>query len=503
MKTQLLNLLFSVLVLSTNLFPQEYLFFTDSDNSSYYDPSWLSKTAPSELLIVNSTKFPVDASNHHSGVNSLKLQWTSKAGGDWASAIASPGWVGWDVTIMDSISFWIYSTEIISDSVLPKIYLEDLSNQKTEKINLDGYYGEIPDSTWINIKVPVQIFLDNSGNADLTKIKTVFFGQSVNDAQQHTVFIDDLKFERHQSGSDNKLIVVLGSSTDAGIGANPSDSAWVNRFRNNLTLIDNSFIVFNLAVGGYSTYDVMPTGFVPPAGRPFPKVNNNITYALQFNPVMIIVNLPTNDAAYNYSISETITNFDSIISTSHLENVNIYLTTPQPRNFSNQSQLNLLFDLLDSCYSRYSSIYIDFWNGLAQPNGFILPQFNSGDGVHLNNAGHRIIFERAADKLFPILVDVDEMEFLNVKTFDLEQNYPNPFNPETVISYSLATDNFVTLKIFDVLGNELMTIINGFQTAGFHKTVIRMDSFNYSTGVYFYQLNAGNLFETKKMIYLK
>lgn len=491
------------MILSVNLYSQEYLFFTDSDNSSYYDPSWMSKTTPSELLIFNSTKFPVEINNYHSGVNSLKLQWTSKAGGDWASAIASPGWVGWDVTIMDSISFWVYSDEIISDSVLPKIYLEDLSNQKTEKVDLNNYAAEISASEWINIKIPVQIFLSNQGDADLTKIKTIFFGQSVSDSAQHTMFIDDVKFERLQNGMENKLIVVLGSSTAAGVGANPSDSAWVNRFRNSLSLIDESFIVFNLAVGGYSTYDVMPTGFVPPAGRPSPKVNNNISYALQFNPLMIIVNLPTNDAAYNYSISETIANFDSIISTSHLENVNIYLTTPQPRNFSNQSQLNLLFELLDSCYSRYTSIYIDFWNGLAQPNGFILPQFNSGDGIHLNNSGHRVIYQRAADKLFPLLVDVASSNFLHLNSFNLEQNFPNPFNPETVINYSLTEGSFVSLKIYDVLGREILSLVNEFQNAGIHKTILNMDKYDYSSGVYFYQLRTGNLFETKKMIYLK
>jgi len=102
---------------------------------------------------------------------------------------------------------------------------------------------------------------------------------------------------------------------------------------------------------------------------------------------------------------------------------------------------------------------------------------------------------------------VDEKN--NISSFALFQNYPNPFNPSTVISWQLAVGTFVTLKIFDVLGNEIATLINEEQQAGNH-------SFNFDatnkrqlttnslpSGVYFYQLRAGSFVQTKKFILMK
>ena len=90
----------------------------------------------------------------------------------------------------------------------------------------------------------------------------------------------------------------------------------------------------------------------------------------------------------------------------------------------------------------------------------------------------------------------------------LNQNYPNPFNPSTVISYQLPVSSNVTLKVFDVLGNEIATLVDEEKPAGsyeveFNPVSHSRESGNLSSGVYFYQLKAGNYFETKKMIMLK
>ena len=86
------------------------------------------------------------------------------------------------------------------------------------------------------------------------------------------------------------------------------------------------------------------------------------------------------------------------------------------------------------------------------------------------------------------------------KQFALYQNYPNPFNPSTTISYDLPTNDFVTLKIYDVLGNEITTLINEEQQAGYHKI-----NFNasFSSGMYFYTLNSASQTLTNKMILIK
>ena len=85
----------------------------------------------------------------------------------------------------------------------------------------------------------------------------------------------------------------------------------------------------------------------------------------------------------------------------------------------------------------------------------------------------------------------------------LGQNYPNPFNPETKISWQLATESFVTLKVFDVLGNEVATLVNEEQSAGSYRLEFSSKNSEISSGVYFYQLRAGDFVQTKKMILMK
>ena len=85
--------------------------------------------------------------------------------------------------------------------------------------------------------------------------------------------------------------------------------------------------------------------------------------------------------------------------------------------------------------------------------------------------------------------------------FALEQNYPNPFNPSTTIRYSIRENSLVTLKIYDILGNEVATLVREVKPAGIYS--VNFNSGSLSSGIYFYKLNAGNFTETKKMIFLK
>ncbi len=83
----------------------------------------------------------------------------------------------------------------------------------------------------------------------------------------------------------------------------------------------------------------------------------------------------------------------------------------------------------------------------------------------------------------------------------LNQNYPNPFNPVTNINFQLITSNFVTLKVFNALGEEVSTLINEEKPAG--KYIIEFKGDDLPSGIYFYQLTAGSLVQTKKMILLR
>jgi hypothetical protein len=88
-----------------------------------------------------------------------------------------------------------------------------------------------------------------------------------------------------------------------------------------------------------------------------------------------------------------------------------------------------------------------------------------------------------------------------VNNFVLKQNYPNPFNPSTTIKYSITSSDFVTLKVYDVLGNEVATLINEEKPAGSYE--VNFDATQLSSGIYFYTINASNFVETKKMILMK
>ncbi len=89
----------------------------------------------------------------------------------------------------------------------------------------------------------------------------------------------------------------------------------------------------------------------------------------------------------------------------------------------------------------------------------------------------------------------------SIKEFSLEQNYPNPFNPETTIKYTLARNSDVTLKIFDVLGREIVTLVNSSQTAGEHS--VKFNAENLASGLYIYRLQADGFAASKKMLLLK
>jgi hypothetical protein len=88
-----------------------------------------------------------------------------------------------------------------------------------------------------------------------------------------------------------------------------------------------------------------------------------------------------------------------------------------------------------------------------------------------------------------------------VSSFSLNQNYPNPFNPSTKISWQSAVGSHQTLKVYDVLGNEVATLVNEYRPAG--KYEVEFDASSLTSGVYFYQLKSGGLVQTKKMVLLK
>ena len=86
-------------------------------------------------------------------------------------------------------------------------------------------------------------------------------------------------------------------------------------------------------------------------------------------------------------------------------------------------------------------------------------------------------------------------------TYSLSQNYPNPFNPNTKIQFSITKEAFVTLKVYDMLGREVETLVNGEKGSGTYE--VSFDASTLSSGVYFYTINAKDFNKVKKMILLR
>ncbi len=133
-------------------------------------------------------------------------------------------------------------------------------------------------------------------------------------------------------------------------------------------------------------------------------------------------------------------------------------------------------------------VFIDEYNGwllggdLGSPLKFYI--------YRTNNGGHGGI----------VSVDESKTNF-KISTFILEQNYPNPFNPSTTIQYQIPKLSFVTLKVYDILGNEVITLVNEELQKGNYE--VEINGRNLISGIYFYQLKAGNFIRTRKMVLVK
>ncbi|MCE1189027.1 MAG: T9SS type A sorting domain-containing protein [Ignavibacteria bacterium] len=136
----------------------------------------------------------------------------------------------------------------------------------------------------------------------------------------------------------------------------------------------------------------------------------------------------------------------------------------------------------------------------------------AGNGTSTNRHSYSVIDPSVVDQAQYRLQQVDfdgtvhysnivVLSAKSVKAFNLSQNYPNPFNPTTVISYSLTENSNVTLKVYNMLGKEVATLVEGMQSAGTHN--VQFNANSLAAGTYFYTIKAGNFTSTKKLSLVK
>ncbi|MBI1937143.1 MAG: family 16 glycosylhydrolase [Ignavibacteriales bacterium] len=179
-----------------------------------------------------------------------------------------------------------------------------------------------------------------------------------------------------------------------------------------------------------------------------------------------------------------------------------YFTQTGKRVFDIYTQGNLVVDNLDvfQRVGKYSALEIEL-PAVEVYSGLLDIHFAAEIDRPILSG---IIIEYAG------ATDVEEKESLNLD-FHLQQNYPNPFNPSTTIEYVIPnvetgyipSPRHVTLKIYDIVGREITTLVDEYQQSGKHNVEFRMQNAELSSGIYFYQLTAGSFSQTRKMLLLK
>lgn len=196
---------------------------------------------------------------------------------------------------------------------------------------------------------------------------------------------------------------------------------------------------------------------------------------------------------------------------------------PNTNNIGSQLIINKIFMPAQDVDASTATIFYksgsgNYQNSLMSFDGnykytFALPQVSQSEPLNFyftyTTTTGSTVREPEGDKIYSLDLNNDKIitdvkNNIEVpKNFTLAQNYPNPFNPATVINYSVPTASKVKLKIYDVLGNEVASLVNEFKQPGNYSTQFSANKYGLSSGVYFYTLNADNFTQTRKMIYLK
>lgn len=211
--------------------PDPVKLFTNSANNRFHDQSWSFKENGSTLVqehwqaagLPDGDKLPADTLTVKSAPNSLKLQWKSIEGGNWAALVASVGWKAHDITAMTHIQLWMNSPAELAGSALPEIYLESHSGNpnKTGKVSLGNYISKLEANVWTAVKVPLADLYESSPSfVAKDVVKGVFFEQGVADNVEHTVYVDEISFVYAAKATDVLL--------DFGPAATATEGNWNN-----------------------------------------------------------------------------------------------------------------------------------------------------------------------------------------------------------------------------------------------------------------------------------
>ncbi len=185
---------------------------------------------------------------------------------------------------------------------------------------------------------------------------------------------------------------VIGSSTAAGVGAS-AGHGWVDLLRSDYA--GRGVSVVNLAASGSVSYQGLPGGSPPPPGRPPPDPAHNIDAALSQGPKLVIASYPSNDTAAGYSAEETVGNLLTIRASAADRGVPSVVTSTQPsRPVPTAAHAATVAQIDGRLAAEFGPCFVEIRSVLATPQNTLDPRYDSGDGQHLNDAGHLVVFQR-------------------------------------------------------------------------------------------------------------
>jgi photosystem II stability/assembly factor-like uncharacterized protein len=230
------------------------------------------------------------------------------------------------------------------------------------------------------------------------------------------------------------------------------------------------------------------------------KTNN---YGLSFD------SLYSGFKTHGFNSSFSITNNDYVFLASRGDNLygiirssdsginweQVLFKTISPTVFANDN--GFLITSSDSIH--LSTNYGTTWTNFSQ--SVIGGIWNYISNINVNSIG-KLYFGTFTSGLFEVDITTSvEQKLFSNNDFSLSQNYPNPFNPKTKIEFEIEKFGFITLKVYDILGNEITTLVEEEKLQGAFE--VEFDGTGLSSGIYFYQLRAGEFIQTKKLILLK
>jgi lysophospholipase L1-like esterase len=305
-------------------------------------------------------------------------------------------------------------------------------------------------------------------------------------------------------------VAILGNSITDGRGSTTNlQNRWPDIFSERLLRdsITQHVGVLNMGIGGNA---VLSGGLGPTGVSRFDRDILNqqaVRWAIILEGVNDIGGVHSAPAATT-TANNLIAAYAQMIAKAHGFNIKIYGATILP--FNGNGYYNQYSESCRSAVNQWIRTRgnfdgcIDFDAIMRDPlDSTRLVSTYQNDGLHPDSAGYRKMGESIDPNLFVegLSTGVNEPTGNIPSSFSLLQNYPNPFNPSTSISFNLPVFSFASLKVYEVTGREVATLVSGELPAGSYSR--QWDAAGLSSGVYYYRLRTGAFIDTKKMIFLK